>query len=191
MSMPLPIPITTTTTRLIHLPQTQANLKPTLFLINLRVCPLNPTQLLCIPLGQLVHGLQSQVEATRARVHSQHVDCLISLAIFVVELVALAAVGTVPALDGGSASDQRESGEGVEGRVALGDEAVGAIRTGDCFEGASAHVIFVIVGYGDGLAGSYSRVRLGGDGDGGGEGDERGEDEGLHLGCKYSVCQGL
>lgn len=187
--MPLPIPITTTI--LIHLPQTKANLKPTLRLINLRVCPVDPTQLLCISLGQPVHGLQSQVEATWGRVHSQHVDCLIDIAIFVVELVALAAVGTVPAVDGGSASDQRESGEGVEGRVALGDEAVGAIGTGDCFEGAGAHVKLCVVGDRDGLAGFCIRVRLGGNSDGGGEGDERREDEGLHLDCKYSVCQSL
>lgn len=47
------------------------------------------------------------------------------------QLVAFSAVGAVPALDGGRASNQGEVGKGFKVRVALGDEAVGAIGAGD------------------------------------------------------------
>lgn len=68
------------------------------------------------------------------------------------DLIALAAVGAIPGLDGGGASDEWESGEGVEGAVALREKAVDTVGAGDGREGAGALVVFGVVGDGDGLA---------------------------------------
>ena len=67
------------------------------------------------------------------------------------DLIAFSTVGAIPALHGGCTSDQRESGEGFEVRVALGDEAIDAIGAGDGGEGGGALVVLRVVGDGGGL----------------------------------------
>lgn len=68
------------------------------------------------------------------------------------DLIALAAAGAIPGLDGGGASDEWEAGEGVEGAIALRKEAVDAVGAGDSGKRADALVVFGVVGDGDGLA---------------------------------------
>lgn len=107
------------------------HLNPTLRRFNLSICRINPPQLLRIATRQLIQSLQSQIKRSDRRIHRKHINRLINLPVLVVQLVAFTTVGTVPALDGGRASDQGEVGEGFEVRVALRDEAVGAIGAGD------------------------------------------------------------
>ena len=67
------------------------------------------------------------------------------------QLVTFSAVRAVPGFDGGRASDEGEIWEGSKVRVALGDEAVGAVGAGDGCEGGGALIVSLVVGDGDGL----------------------------------------
>lgn len=77
--------------------------------------------------SELVHGVQTDVEATRCGINGQNVD---SLAV-VRQGVAFAAVGRVPAWNGRSASDSGEARKRAERSVALGEQAVCTVRAGD------------------------------------------------------------
>lgn len=72
---------------------------------------IDPAQLLSLTIGQSVHGTESNVEATGANVDSEDVD----LPAVEGQLPAGAAVGRVPATDGGCTADVGEVWEGSEG----------------------------------------------------------------------------
>lgn len=61
------------------------------------------------------------------------------------DLVAFPAAGTVPAFDSGCASDKREPGKRVEGRVTLGDKTVGTVGAGDGVQRGGALVELRVV----------------------------------------------
>lgn len=52
--------------------------------IHFNVSGVNTTELLRLAVGQRVHGLQANIEATRGGVDSNDVDCLVDLAVRVV-----------------------------------------------------------------------------------------------------------
>lgn len=158
-------------------------LKSTLGLINLYIRCLNPTLLFSFSVRQYFHSLRSQGKACWARIDSQDIERLLNLAIVVVELVALAAFRTVPALDGRCTCNQWVFRERVEGREALLDEAVGAVRAGHGVERGASLVEFLLDADGNRTVAQEIRVSVGRHCVSRGEGEERGENKGLHFGC--------
>lgn len=145
------------------------HLEATLRGIRERISSRDTAQLLRLVVGQLVHGAQAEVEATGSSIDRSDVDSLVDLAGLVVDAVAVAAVRAVPAGDGRGAADEGEFGQRAEGRVALGDEAVGTVGAGDGGQGGAGVVVGRVVGDRHG----------GGAGlEGGGGGQGRGETEG-------------
>lgn len=103
----------------------------------------DPAELDSLPTGELVHGLLGDVEALGGVVDGEDVDLLA----LVLEAVADAALGRVPAGDGGGAADVGEALDLTEGVPAvLGDEAVRAIGAGQLREGAGGDVVAGVVG---------------------------------------------
>lgn len=95
-----------------------------------------------VTVGQSVHGVESNVEASTAVVNSQDVDGLAA----VCELPAGTAAGGVPAsnsLDTTNVWEARDLALGLP--VVSGDEAVGAIGARDGSQGARCVIVAGIV----------------------------------------------
>lgn len=89
--------------------------KPTLINADLLHIRLHASQSIGLVVGELVHGLFTQVKARSSVVDGQDVDCLAVVG----HGVALAALGGVPAFDVAGAANERESGDGPLGLVAV------------------------------------------------------------------------
>lgn len=113
----------------------------------------NPSQLRSLIIRQIIHSLQSNVETSRRRIHSEDIDRAGNLSRGEAQLVALATVRTVPAGNCWGTSDQWEGGQRAECGVAVCFQAVDAVGAGDCVQGGCAHVVLCVVGDGDCLGG--------------------------------------
>lgn len=111
--------------------------------INLCGLSIDAPQLLRLAVGQVVHGIQGNVEAGTGVVDGQDVDGLAG----VVELPAGAAAGRVPAGDGLGTANVGEFGDVALLVPALSrDETVGAVGAGDDGERAVAVVVARVEG---------------------------------------------
>lgn len=96
-----------------------------------------------LAVGEGVHGVQGNVEATGGVVDGEDVDALAG----VLELPAGAALGRVPAGDGLGSADVGELGDGALRLPALaGNEAVLAVGARHGGQGAGAVVVAGVVG---------------------------------------------
>lgn len=95
-----------------------------------------------VTVGQGVHGIESNVEASSAVVNSQDVDCLAA----VCELPAGTAAGRVPASNGLDTTDVWEARDLALSLPAVsGDEAVGTVGARDDIQGARCVIVAGIV----------------------------------------------
>lgn len=95
-----------------------------------------------VTVGQGIHGVEPNVEASGAVVNSQDVDGLAA----VCELPAGAAAGGVPASDGLDTTNVWEARDLALGLpVVSGDEAVGAVGARDDSQGARSVIVAGIV----------------------------------------------
>lgn len=90
--------------------------------INLGPSSRDTTEPLSLIIGQVVHGLQTNVEATGGGVDSKDRDVLIDSIARIVQLIALAAVGAAIARDGDSTADVREARQRAECGILLIDQ---------------------------------------------------------------------
>ena len=100
-------------------------------------------ELSSLAVGEGVHGIEGDVEASSGVVDGKDVDGLA----LVLELPASAARGGVPASDGLGATDVRELGHVALSLPAVaGDETVSTVGAGDGGQGAATVVIAGVVG---------------------------------------------
>lgn len=87
----------------------------------------NSTQLFSLAIGQGVHCLEANVEATRGGVDGKDIDLLVDLAVGVVQLVAFAAVRAVPLRDGDGTADVGEIWQRTKCTVTARDQTIGSV----------------------------------------------------------------
>jgi hypothetical protein len=84
----------------------------------------NTAQLYSLAIGQGVHSLEANVEATRGGIDGKDIDGFVDLAVGVVQLVAFAAVRAVPGRNGNGTSDVGEVWQRTKVAVSERDQAM-------------------------------------------------------------------
>lgn len=110
-----------------------------------------PSNLHGLSPGQLVHGVQPNVEVGGGDINRCDEDAIrFSLSIRICEIPAGAAVRGVPACDSGCTTDAREGRQGAEGGEAASEKAVATVRACYCVQGLASVVVCGVVGHTNG-----------------------------------------
>lgn len=121
-------------------------LQPTFRRCDLLRRHIDSAQLLCQPARQIIHRIQSDVEPIIRMVNRQHADAFrLSFGVGISQIPTCSTTGRVPTGDCGCTADVGKFRQGIECGVALGEEAVGAVRAGNVGEGRGPCVISFVV----------------------------------------------